>query len=140
MTTVYPSNRLTAAFERRVRDALEAHVPRSEPVVVACSGGPDSTATLIAVARARGAESGTVTAANFDHGMRSQSETLADRDAVDAIATGLRLTCVAGEMTADTVPASEAAAREARYRWLAEACREVGAHTSITGHTLDDQS
>jgi tRNA(Ile)-lysidine synthase len=140
MAAAYTSNRLTAAFERRVRDALELHVPRSEPVVVACSGGPDSTAALIAVARSRGSADGPVTAANFDHGMRSQSETAADRDAVATTSAALRVECVAGEISGPTAPASEAAAREARYRWLAEACRLAGAHTCITGHTLDDQS
>ncbi len=55
MGDALPSNRLTAAFERRAREALNARVDRRAAVVVACSGGPDSTAALIAVARSRGA-------------------------------------------------------------------------------------
>jgi tRNA(Ile)-lysidine synthase len=140
MAVAYTSNRRTAAFERRVRDALDTHVARSEPVVVACSAGPDSTAALIAVARTRGPADGAVIAANFDHGMRSRAETSADRDAVLAAAATLRIDCLAGEISGVLAPTSEAAAREARYRWLAEACHSAGARTCVTGHTLDDQS
>jgi tRNA(Ile)-lysidine synthetase-like protein len=133
------SNRLTSALERRVRDALDAHVPRAEAVVVACSGGPDSMATLAAVGRSRyGA--GEVIAATFDHGIRPEAETAADRAAVHALARRLGVPCVHGEARDLTSDASEAEAREARYRWLAQACRDAGARYCVTGHTRDDQA
>lgn len=140
MGDALPSNRLTAAFERRVRDALNAHVDRRAAVIVACSGGPDSTAALIAVARSRGAGAGKITAATFDHGIRVEVETAADRAAVESIASRLGVPCLHGEASGLTAIASEAAAREARYRWLADACRATGARYCVTGHTLDDQS
>ncbi|MDA0365284.1 MAG: hypothetical protein O2843_05385, partial [Chloroflexi bacterium] len=48
-----PVNRLTAAFERRVARVLTRHVRAEAPLVVAVSGGPDSTALLVACVRAR---------------------------------------------------------------------------------------
>ena len=140
MTAALPSTRLTAAFERRVRTALDAHVARTDAVVVACSGGPDSLATLIAVARARAGTGGPVTAATFDHGLRPPAETEADRLAVEAMARRLDVACMAGAASNLEAGASEADAREARYRWLAVACRDAGARYCVTGHTLDDQS
>lgn len=141
MGDAFPSNRLTGALERRVREVLDAHVPRQEAVVVACSGGPDSTATLIAVARARrGTGAGDVVVATFDHGIRPATETLADRTAVAALARQLNVQCVHGEARDLTVAASEAEAREARYRWLAQACHNARARYCVTGHTLDDQA
>jgi tRNA(Ile)-lysidine synthase len=129
--------RTTAAFERRVAAALDAHVARSEPIVVACSGGPDSTAALIAIARAR-AGAGPVIAAHFDHGLRAEEEAAGDRLAVQALGERLGLPVVSGE--ALDVHPSEGAAREARYRWLASACVEAGVKWCATGHTLDDQA
>ncbi len=140
MGDAFPSNRLTAAFERRVGEALDACAGRGEAVVVACSGGPDSMAALIAVARRRLAGDGAVTAATFDHGIRSADETAADRAAVEAIASRLHVLCLDGEASGLTADSSEAAAREARYRWLAEACHTASARYCVTGHTLDDQS
>lgn len=139
MGDTYPSNRLTGALERRVRDALDAVVPRTETVVVACSGGPDSTAALIATARSR-RDAGEVVVATFDHGMRSQAETAGDRAAVEAVASRLGVRSLHGEARGLTPGTSEAEAREARYRWLAGACREAGARYCVTGHTLDDQA
>jgi tRNA(Ile)-lysidine synthetase-like protein len=141
MHDAFPSNRLTSALERRVREALDAHVPRHEAVVVACSGGPDSTATLIAIARTRrGSRARDVIVATFDHGIRAEAETSADRVAVETLARELGVRCVHGEVRDLTADASEAAAREARYRWLADACRSANARYCVTGHTRDDQA
>ncbi|MEE8338108.1 MAG: tRNA lysidine(34) synthetase TilS [Dehalococcoidia bacterium] len=133
-----PSNRAIAAFERRVARRLAPIVPAGRPVVVACSGGADSTAALVAVVRARGA--GDAVAACFDHGLRPAAETEADRDAVESLASRLGCSFVAGSSEAAEGERSEAAARERRYRWLAQACVEAGAKVCVTGHTLDDQA
>jgi tRNA(Ile)-lysidine synthase len=79
-----------------------------------------------------------VIAAHFDHGLRSAEESAADRAAVEQLARGLRIATVAGE--ASNLQPSEAAARDARYRWLATACVEAGATWCATGHTMDDQA
>jgi len=140
VTDAFPSSRLTAAFERRVARALDAGAVHTEPFVVACSGGPDSTAVLVAAARARLRQGGAapITAAMFDHGMRAQAETEADHVAVEALCTRLRVALQHGAVQGRV--ASEAEARDARYRWLASVCAGLGVRRCVTGHTLDDQA
>ncbi|MFN8584365.1 MAG: tRNA lysidine(34) synthetase TilS [Dehalococcoidia bacterium] len=139
MTDELPRNRRTARFERRVARVLGARAHDGSTLVVACSGGPDSTAALVASARARGA-SGELVAAYFDHGMRPPQETEMDRAAVRRIAAQVGGRVVCGATEGGAPPASEAAAREARYEWLARVCTEAGARWCVTGHTLDDQA
>lgn len=136
----WPTTRRTSAFERRLRDALGAVVTVEElagaPLLIACSGGPDSTALLVASARTLGG--GSVVAAHFDHVMRSERERRADRRFLEGVAGALGVRCLTGEV--GDRPYSEDSARSARYRWLAGACREVGARLCATGHTEDDQA
>ena len=139
-----PASRLTGAFERRVARALAPLAPPDAPLVVACSGGADSMAAFVAVSRARVAGAAPVVAACFDHGLRPSDETALDRAAVDAVAERLGREVLHGSVS-DLEPVapesgSEAAAREARYRWLAIACAEARASHCVTGHTLDDQA
>lgn len=144
-----PDNRVTAAFERRVALALKAAVPshlrlESMPLVVACSGGADSTAVLVAVSRSRGPDDVPIVAACFDHGLRSAEESMLDRLAVGTVANRLGERVLHGSM-ADLEGfgppvESEESARNARYRWLADICAEVGTSCCVTGHTLDDQA
>lgn len=115
--------------------ALRATVPADASVLVACSGGPDSIATLIAVARTH---AGTVTAAWFDHAMRPSVEVAREGAFVRSVASALGIPMVEGRST--TTPRGEAAARTARYRWLARMGRGAGAVVCITGHTRDDQA
>lgn len=131
----YPRTRLTGAFERRVKAALSSHVAPDTPVVIACSGGPDSSAALVAVARTH---PGLVIAAHFDHGMRSEVEAETERAVVCRLANDLVVPLLNGR--AARPARGEAAARMARYRWLASACAKSSASVCVTGHTRDDQA
>ena len=134
-------NRATSAFERRTVRALDAYADRDVTLLVACSGGPDSTAALVAVARVAMAAGGRVVAGHFNHGMRPEAETTADRAYVERLGKRLGVPVLAGSAGNEGSPvAAEAQAREARYRWLAVAAREAGAAACVTGHTLDDQA
>ncbi len=135
---LYPRNRRTGAFERRIARALASALPPEARVVVACSGGPDSSAALVATVRALGASR--VTAACFDHRLRPPAEVARERTVVDAVAGRLGVSVRHGRPPRRPSDASEAAAREARYRWLARVCRDAGAVAVVTGHTRDDQA
>ena len=106
------------------------------PVVVACSGGPDSVA-LLGILHALSDELGLVLhLAHFDHRIRATSA----RDArlAQRIASELRLPSHLG--AAARAPRSEAEARDARYRFLRSIARDTGARAIALGHTRDDQA
>jgi tRNA(Ile)-lysidine synthase len=136
--------RLTPAIadvRRAVRDAL-APVVTGEPalVLVALSGGPDSLALAAATAfeapRA-GLRAGAVI---IDHGLQDSSEEVAAHAAAQAEALGLAPVIVRRVDVSKFTGGPEAAARDARYRALAEVSRELGAVGVLLGHTLDDQA
>jgi tRNA(Ile)-lysidine synthase len=104
------------------------------PVVVACSGGPDSLALLILAAEA-GLDP---IAVHVDHGLRAESASEADvvRDAARRLGVAAR--CVRVEVA----PGGnmEARARDARYEALETARAELGATAVLVAHTADDQA
>jgi tRNA(Ile)-lysidine synthase len=119
---------------------------RGERVVVAVSGGADSTALLLALeelSRA-GLLSLAVTAAHLDHGLRGASaeedarfcESLARANGFDFASARADVGGLA-EASGDNL---EQAARRARYEFLAGAARAACAAAVLTGHTLDDQA
>ncbi len=131
--------RATAAFERRVANALGDHLADGCVLLVACSGGPDSTAALVAAWRVAPGAGARVVAGHFNHRTRPEAETDADRAYLETLTECLGVPLVCGAAPGDAGSA-EAEAREARYGWLASAAAETGAAACITGHTLDDQA
>lgn len=112
---------------------------RSEaPIAVAFSGGGDSLALMLA-ARAFAEQAGRrLVALHVDHGLQPQSAVWADQAETTAARLGvptMRLAWIGPKPTAG-VPA---AARAARHRLIAAACRALGAAVALIGHTLDDQ-
>jgi tRNA(Ile)-lysidine synthase len=77
--------------------------------------------------------------ATFDHGWRAESAD--DALFVQEMAAQLSLDCAIGRMiTSDKMPLGrEAAARTARYDFLAQVAHAQGADTIVTAHHADDQ-
>ncbi|MHB8588719.1 MAG: tRNA lysidine(34) synthetase TilS [Candidatus Dormibacteraceae bacterium] len=102
-------------------------------VLVAVSGGPDSTALLIAI-HELGFD---VAAAHFDHALRSGSEEVADQ--VRALSSRLGVPVVAGRRHSPLPHGSvQAGARALRYEFLEQARARVGAEVVALAHTADD--
>jgi tRNA(Ile)-lysidine synthase len=130
-----------AAISQREIAGLFASFPRSGRIVLAVSGGADSTALMVLARRwrrrlTRGPQ---LIAATVDHGLRARSR--AEAKAVGALARrlGLRHEVLPwrGEKPKTGI---EAAARAARYRLLAGLAQRLGAQAVATAHTLDDQA
>lgn len=120
-----------------VRRALTGLEPGAT-VLVALSGGADSLALAAATAfeaPKRGLRAASLT---VDHGLQDGSTDAAAAAAAKAQALGLEARVARVEVGAAGGP--EAAARDARYRALAEGARSIGAAAILTGHTLDDQA
>lgn len=117
-----------------------ASLSKPSHLLIALSGGSDSTGLLIALKRAIATHgfAHTLSAATIDHALRPASV----REAAWAADLCARLGIVhqtrrwTGEKPKTGIPA---AAREARYALLADAARDLGADAIVTGHTRDDQ-
>ncbi len=121
---------------REVHRALNA-VPRGERIIVAASGGADSTAlAVLAVAVApRGAWA--VRLATVDHGLRESSSV--DADAVASLAQWLGVRCDRRRVRVQPGARLAARARAARYGALVAAADEAGASTILFAHHAEDQ-
>lgn len=104
------------------------------PVVVACSGGPDSLA-LLALAAEAALEP---VAVHVDHGARPGSA--AEGDVVAGFAERLGAGFAAEAVAVPPGPNFEARAREARYEALERARERLGATAVLVGHSRDDQA
>lgn len=128
------AGKLTSAVElERLFRPLEA---RSH-VALAVSGGPDSVALLRLAAAWNGGPK--LSVLTVDHGLRPDSAAEATQVKAWAAALGLEahVLTLTGRKPATSI---QAAAREGRYRTMAEWCVNNGAQGIVTAHTLDDQA
>jgi tRNA(Ile)-lysidine synthase len=125
-----------ATVRRAVRQALATLPPttRNAPLLVAWSGGADSTALLAA---ARDVARGRVHAAVVDHGLQDGSAARSAALVARAAAEGVPAAVHA--VTVDGPGGLEAAARRARYAALRAARPHLDSPV-LLGHTLDDQA
>jgi len=114
-------------------------------VVVAVSGGADSTALLLAIEELRTNHKlhTTICVAHLDHKLRKTSSK--DAKWVADLAAKLGFKSVIGRSkVAEAARAEndnlEQAAREARYAFLERTAKRVSANYVLTAHTMDDQA
>jgi tRNA(Ile)-lysidine synthetase-like protein len=102
-------------------------------VLVAVSGGPDSTALLLALHE----EGRDIVAAHFDHALREGSEAVVGQVADLCARLGVQLIA---ERRSEPMPKGsvQAAARTLRYAFLERARAQAGAEWVATAHTADD--
>ncbi len=110
-------------------------------LLLAVSGGSDSTALLVLAARwaKRLKRPPKLTAITIDHGLRSESAR--EAAAVKRLARRLGVPHRTLRWRGDKPKSGlQEAARIARYRLLAEAAARAGYEHVLTAHTLDDQA
>ena len=123
-----------AAVTRALADLTDA-----APVIIACSGGPDSLAlagVASHVARQRGHRTLAVV---VDHDLQADSARVAQWAADTCMALGVD-DAVVRRVRVGTDGGPEAAARTARYSVLEEVAADRGAAAVLLGHTRDDQA
>ncbi|WP_454041001.1 tRNA lysidine(34) synthetase TilS [Cellulosimicrobium sp. Marseille-Q8652] len=130
---------VVADARRAVRAAL-AGLAEGDLVLVACSGGADSTALAAAtafVAPRAGLRAGAVV---VDHGLQEGSAEVAAAAAARCRELGLDPVEVRRVVVPVSGAGPEADARDARYAALDAAANARGAVAVLLGHTLDDQA
>jgi tRNA(Ile)-lysidine synthase len=145
----WSGNRSVSIAEQALREdeagALLEGLQGLKGLVLAVSGGPDSTALLVMVARwaqrlrKRKSPAPKLIAVTIDHGLRAESarEAQAVKRLARQIGVPHRTLRWRGSKPSTGL---QEAAREARYRLLAETAARAGYAHVLTAHTLDDQA
>lgn len=112
-------------------------IERPARILVAISGGSDSTGLLVALARTAGVHG--IFAATVDHALRPESA--GEAAGVAALCARLGVPHITLRWEGEK-PSSglSAAARAARYRLLRQAAAHFSADLAVTAHTADDQA
>jgi tRNA(Ile)-lysidine synthase len=121
-------------------EALFAPFTRTTALLIAVSGGPDSTALLLMAAEwAKRRGKPRIEAATVDHGLRPESAD--EAKAVAGLCARLRVKhrILPWKGVKPTSRLQERA-REARYRLLVDHAKAIGADALMTAHHADDQA
>ncbi len=128
---------ITSTVRRTLRE--RALVEAGDHVLVACSGGPDSTVLLHVLHRLRADVAITLCAASIDHGLRAESasEVAKVREFANTLGIPFRSERIEVPREGASI---QGRARELRYQALHEIAHEVHATRIAVGHTQDDQA
>ena len=132
-------------LEPVIRRALRGpcRLPAGSTLLVAVSGGADSTALLVALASLAHEFELTLHAAHLHHGLRG-TDADADREHVRALCERLRVPLTSARIDARARMrarglSGEAGLRTLRREWLRRVATRVHAAAIATAHTADDQ-
>ncbi len=121
-----------------------ASVPNGASLIVAFSGGPDSSALLSGLVRLREQRNFTLLAAHVNHQIRPESSNnaqIAAQQIAESLGVGFSSITVDVPAVAATEKISvESAARQSRYLALTQLANSRDAFGVATGHTRDDQA
>ncbi len=131
----------TAAVSAAELKTLFSDLEHLPALVLAVSGGPDSTALMVLAARWRKMLKAKprLIAVTVDHGLRKEAKREAANVGRLARKLGIAHRTLRWTGTKPKTGLQEAA-RTARYRLLAGAARKAGASHILTAHTRDDQA
>lgn len=134
-------------FDEQVRNTIRKFglLKKGEKIVLALSGGPDSTALLFVLNALKGEYNLKLHIAYLDHMFRAKVEAKKDYDYILNLANRLKMPFSLGRTdvprySKDKGLSLEEAARELRYEFLSNVTKDVGAKRIALGHTLDDQA
>jgi tRNA(Ile)-lysidine synthase len=132
-TETVPSHRLEVLFRDTLLQCPNL-IPRGSRVLVALSGGLDSTALLHLLLRVRDGLDLQIKAAHFDHGVQAGSSVLAEQVVEQCDAVGVA--CVVTR--AKELAGGQAAYRKARYDFLRSEAVRLDATRVALAHQSDD--
>lgn len=130
---------------RLIAQSLESYLGTSTRtrLIVAVSGGADSLALLHMLAEQRGKRELEIIVAHYNHHLRASAQR--DADYVAHVAQAWDLPYIVGHGDVEALAEAwdlslEAAARRARYSFLAQIATEQEGQTVVTAHHADDQA
>lgn len=134
----------TAVF-RKFKDAIKKYglFKEGDKILVAFSGGPDSTALLDLLVRTREELNLELAIAHFNHKLRLSADE--DEQFVRRIAREKGLSIFVGSRDVRSYARKncinlEEAGRTLRYEFLKQTAKKIGAAKIATGHTMTDQA
>lgn len=138
MNKKYATNRFTGAFERKIFSDLNTNIKSNSMILLACSGGPDSTALLLVMAHVWSRDK--INVAYFDHGLRSKQKSNLEYKFLKKICDDFGIKIIKGKRDKRLKKVSEDALRNSRYRWLSKSCEDLKIQYIMTGHNQNDQA
>ncbi len=133
-----PIGETSVLFSTTLEEAYRQLGLAGGSVLLAVSGGADSSALLVGTARVRERLPLQVEVATLDHGLRPEARE--EVEAVARLAAHWGLPCHVRELRLARGSGLEARAREARYAALETLRRERGLQVVATAHTASDQA